>query len=717
MNYTALIKKIESYNSNFDRQQVIKAFKLAKKAHGNQMRASGEPYYYHPIYVAMILAEMHLDEETIITALLHDTLEDTSITLEDLQVNFGTEIAKLVDGVTKLAKIKFQPDNIREGESFRKLLMAMSEDIRVLIVKLADRLHNMRTINFLSKKKATRIAIETLEIYAPLAERIGMHKIKNELQDLAFEILHPEERKSILNRIEYLRADEGLIIDKIETHIKKTLSDFGITVEVEGREKAPYSIWQKMKQKNVSFEQLSDVIAFRVIVNDLIDCYQVLGITHAAYKMIPENFKDYISNPKSNGYSSLHTVVVGPNKQKIEIQIKTQEMHYVNEWGVAAHWGYKQDIDLMKNPTENVRFKWIKELINILDHSETEDFIEHTKLAMYEDQVFCFTPKGEIIALPKGATPIDFAYALHTDIGNACAGAKINGRPVPLKTALSNGDQVEISIGKTSAPSALWKQFVITAKAKSEIKRFMRSKQKKEYIVIGKNILSKFFIQEKKEFKEEYIRDHLHLFHKKNLDELYMSIGEGSIDKKTVMEAVCKTTKSKLYNLKESLSFFKLNKNKNKPIRPAVLVKDKEQNSIVNFAKCCNPLPGDLIIGVMDKKKNILIHAANCNKLNEEQHVQDNLVEVVWDKYSKDHQHLARLKMTISNEVNSLANITSIIARYGCNINNLTFTDRSSDFFDLLIELEVPGISQLTNIIATLRAEECVHIVDRFKEY
>lgn len=568
MNYTSLLKKIESYNPNVDREQIIKAFKFAKKAHHNQIRASGEPYYYHPIAVARILAEMHLDEDSIITALLHDTVEDTVISLEDIQIHFGVDIAKLVDGVTKLAKIKFQPDNIREGENFRKLLLAMSEDIRVLIVKLADRLHNMRTVNFLSDKKARRIALETMEIYAPLAERIGMQKMKNELQDLAFKVLYPEERKSIINRLEYLREDEGSIVDKIETHIKKTLSDFGISAEVTGREKTPYSIWQKMKQKNISFEQLSDIIAFRVIVNDLIDCYQVLGIIHAAYKMIPDSFKDYISTPKTNGYSSLHTVVVGPNKQRIEIQIKTQEMHYVNEWGVSAHWGYKQDIDLMSNPTASARFKWIKELLSILDHSETEDFIEHTKLAMYEDQVFCFTPKGEIIALPKGSTPVDFAYALHTDIGNACSGAKINGRTVPLKTILNNGDQVEIAIAKNPAPSTAWQQFAVTAKAKSEIKRFMRSKQRKEYISLGKNILSKFFSSEGREFKEEEIRDYLYLFHKKNIDDLYMAVGEGSIDRKDVLKAVYENKKSALSHIKETLSIFKFNKAKIKSTPP-----------------------------------------------------------------------------------------------------------------------------------------------------
>ena len=714
MNYTALIKRIESYTANFNPEQVIKAFKFAKKAHENQIRASGEPYYYHPLAVAMILAEMHLDEDSIITALLHDTVEDTIISLEDIQIHFGNDIAKLVDGVTKLAKIKFQPDNIREGENFRKLLMAMSEDIRVLIVKLADRLHNMRTVSFLSERKALRIALETMEIYAPLAERIGMQKMKNELQDLAFTILHPEERKSIINRLEYLRTDEGLIVDKIETHIKKTISDFGIVAEVTGREKTPYSIWQKMKQKNISFEQLPDIIAFRVIVTDLLDCYQVLGIVHAAYHMIPDSFKDYISTPKSNGYSSLHTVVVGPNKQRIEIQIKTSEMHYVNEWGVAAHWGYKQDVDLADSSVDGDKFKWIKELLKILDNSEAEDFIEHTKLEMYEDQVFCFTPKGEIIALPKGATPIDFAYALHSDIGNACAGAKINGRTVPLKTILSNGDQVTISIGKEHAPPMIWQQYVVTAKAKSEIKKFIRSKQRKEYTNLGKTVLSKFFSSEGREFKEEEIRDYLHLFHKKNIDDLYMAVGEGSIAREDVLKAVYENKKSKLSHLKDTLSFFRFS-NKTKSTRPSILIKGVASETAFNFATCCNPLPGDQIVGIFEDNEGITIHTADCDKFNESEYSKEKWIEVSWDRNSQDNKHLCRLKMTIANEVNSLATITTIIAKYGCNIANLKFVDRSQDFFELVIDVEVMGVTQLTNIIAALRAKECVHYVERFK--
>ena len=716
MDCTKLLQKIEAYNANFNPTQVIKAFEFSKKAHKDQIRASGEPYYYHPLEVAMILADMHLDEDSIITALLHDTVEDTVIKLEDIQINFGNDVAKFVDGVTKLAKIKFQPDNIREGENFRKLLLAMSRDIRVLIVKLADRLHNMRTLNFLSEKKAVRIALETMEIYAPLSERIGMQKMKNELQDLSFAKLYPEERQSIINRLKYLRTDEGLIVDKIETHIKKTISDFDIPAQVKGREKTPCSIWQKMKLKNISFAQLSDIIAFRVVVNDVIDCYQVLGIIHAAYHMIPNSFKDYISTPKNNGYSSLHTIVVGPNKQRIEIQIRTREMHHFNEWGVAAHWGYKQNTDTPNNalsPVTKKRFKWIGELLSVLEHSEAEDFIEHTKLEMYEDQVFCFTPKGEIIALPKNATPVDFAYSLHSDIGNTCAGAKINGNIAPLKTILENGDQVEIIASKNQVPSITWEKFVVTAKAKLEIKRFIRSKQRKEYTSLGKAILSKFFLNNGKTLKEEEIRENLYMFHKKNIEDLYSAIGEGSISRDDVFKGLYGHNKSKFSNLKDKFSFFKFNK-KPASTESSILIKGMMPGTAFNLATCCNPLPGDRIVGLLDSGKGIIVHTADCDKLDNDQS-QEKWIEVSWDKDNGDHKHSSRLKMTITNETNSLAIICDAIAKYNSNISNLKFITRSQDFFELLLDIEVMGVTQLSNIIASLRAKECVHYVERFK--
>lgn len=708
-----LTDKMDSYLSNFDKLEVIKACEFMKKAHENQIRASGEPYYYHPFAVAMILAEMHLDQASIITALLHDTVEDTIVKLEDIEEEFGKEIAKLVDGVTKLAKIKFQADNVTEGENFRKLLLAMSEDIRVLIVKLADRLHNMRTINFLSDAKGTRIALETMEIYAPLAERIGMQKMKNELQDLAFAKLHPEERQSIINRLKFLRSDEGFIVDKIETRIAQTIDDFGICAEVKGREKTPFSIWQKMKHKNVSFEQLYDVIAFRVLVSDVIDCYQALGIIHAAYHMVPGSFKDYISTPKDNGYRSLHTIVVGPDKQKIEIQIRTKEMHDINEWGVAAHWSYKQNIDPSNTNIEGKQFKWVRELLKILENSETDEFLEHTKLEIYEDQVFCFTPKGEIVALPRGATPVDFAYALHSDLGNSCTGAKINGKLVPLRTKIKNGDQVEITTSKTQVPSSAWEKFVVTGKAKSEVKRFIRLQQKKEYIKLGKAILSKFFLQENKEFKEENLKDILELLQKRSFDELYAAVGDGTLSRDQVLKAM-KSKASKLSSLKDSFSFFKFKKKKKE--QSSVSLVGVSSGAAVHLANCCFPIPGDQIIGIFQNDQGITIHTSDCDALQEYTNKPEKLVDVSWDKELKsDKTYIGRLRMIIAHEPHSLATVFTIIAKQGANINNVKITNRSQDFFEFIIDVELMGLTQLTNIMAYLRSQECVHSVERLK--
>ena len=714
MDSESLVREIKSYIPKFDPTLIIKASEFAKKAHINQIRASGEPYYYHPFSVALILAEMHMDQESIITALLHDTVEDTLVSLEDIKNNFGENVAKLVDGVTKLTKIKLQPDNIREGDNFRKLLLAMSEDIRVLIIKLADRLHNMRTIEFLSEKKAVRIAIETTEIYAPLAERIGMQKIKNELQDLAFSKLHPEERKSIINRLEYLRSDEGYVVDKIETQIKKTINDFGINAEVQGREKTPFSIWQKMKYKAISFEQLSDIIAFRVVVTDVIDCYQVLGIIHAAYHMIPGKFKDYISTPKDNGYRSLHTIIVGPNKQCIEIQIRTKEMHEINELGVAAHWSYKQNENLLKNQLEGKQFKWIRELLKIIENSETEEFIEHTKLEMYEDQVFCFTPKGEIVPLPKKSTPVDFAYALHSDLGNTCVGAKINGRLVPLRVQIENGDQVEIITSKNQVPSIHWEKFIVTAKAKSEVKRFVRTQQRKEYISLGKTILTKFFTQEKREFNEEEIKKYLEIFKKKNLDDLFLAVGEGTISRDEVLNISQTPIKSKLSDLKEKLSFFRFRKKKKEPSN-YIFLKGMTPGVAINLATCCHPIPGDPIIGIFhDDNKGATIHTSECDILSKFSNTPEKWIEVSWDK-DNGGRNVANLRMIVAHEPNSLATIATSIAKQGCNITNIKIIDRSEDFFEFLLDLEVMGTTQLTNIIASLRSKECVHSVERTK--
>lgn len=488
MDIQQIIDNYKLSGVSIDENIIKKAIRFAIQYHGSQTRASGDPYYYHPLEVASMIAEMHLDSDAIVTAILHDTLEDTELTFDDIAQHFNPNIATLVDGVTKLNKIEFKADSTRQAENFRKLLLAMSHDIRVLLIKLTDRLHNMRTIDYiLNPEKRKRIALETMEIYAPLAERIGMQKIKVELQDLCFRILYPDVRQSIINQFNNIENDKGNYVNQIIKEITRTIQNGGIEGQVYGRRKTPYSTWMKMKQKDLGLEQLYDIIAFRIIVRNIEDCYKSLGIIHSAYKMVPDHFQDFISTPKGNGYQSLHTVVMGPVMQKIEVQIRTKQMHDVAELGVAAHWRYKQD---HKDNVDGSKYTWIRELLSILEHNSAPDeFLHNTKLAMYYDQVFCFTPKGNLIALPKGASTVDFAYMVHSDIGNACIGAKVNGRIVPLYTQLVNGDQIEIITSKSCKTSPSLEQFVITGKARSAIRKIARNQTYHKAINRGHNTI------------------------------------------------------------------------------------------------------------------------------------------------------------------------------------------------------------------------------------
>ena len=547
-----IIKAIKSYDANCNVALINKAIDFAIKYHGAQLRDSGDPYYQHPLEVASIITEMHLDSTSVIVALLHDTLEDTELTSDDISREFSPEIARLVEGVTKLTKLEFQPDQVRQAENFRKLLLAISDDIRVLLVKLADRLHNMRTIDFIkSDERRVRIALETSEIYGPLAERIGMQEVKLELQDTAFKVLHPDIRASIIRRLEEINSDGEKLIKSVVHEIENTLKEGGLKAKTFGRQKTPYSIWMKMKHKNVSFDQLSDLIAFRIIVDTKAECYQALGIVHSAYKAVPESFQDFISTPKSNGYESLHTIVVGPMQKRIEIQIRTKEMHDIAELGLAAHWRYKQHYQ-----ADGAQYQWIRELLSILEHtSDPEEFLQNAKLAMYYHQVFCFTPKGTIIALPKGATPIDFAYAVHSEIGHHCVGSKVNGRIVPLKTELENGDQVEIMTSKNQTPSPSWEQIVITGKARSEIRKFIHSQEINQYVSLGNAILERALKAENITDIVPALEKATKALHKNNIEDVYLAVGEGSISREDVLKHIKTPTKSRI---KSTLSFLGL---------------------------------------------------------------------------------------------------------------------------------------------------------------
>ncbi|NQU69260.1 MAG: bifunctional (p)ppGpp synthetase/guanosine-3',5'-bis(diphosphate) 3'-pyrophosphohydrolase, partial [Rhodospirillales bacterium] len=520
-----LVERVKSYDDATDEDALNRAYVFSMKAHGSQKRASGDPYFSHPLEVAGILTEFKLDCSSIITGLLHDTVEDTVATLDQIDAMFGPEVSRLVDGVTKLSQLELQSSDTQQAENFRKLLLAMSQDIRVLLVKLADRLHNMRTLGYISSPdKRLRIARETLEIYAPLAERIGIHQMKDELEDLAFDEIYPDASASIRNRLEFLQEQGGDLVPRIVESLKETLADHGIESIVHGRAKRVCSIWRKMQRKNVDFDQLTDIIAFRVLVDDVDACYRALGVIHTHYPMIPEQFDDYISTPKMNGYQSLHTAVIGPEQRRIEVQIRTREMHDFAELGVAAHWRYKQE-EVLK---EGTQYRWVRELLDIMEHaSGPEEFLEHTKLEMFQDQVFCFTPTGELIALPMGSTPIDFAYAVHSEVGDTCVGAKINGRALPLRTQLKNGDQIEIFTSETSTPAPAWEQMVVTGKARTRIRRFIRGAQREEFLRLGQAIVEKSYREAGYKPSKAVLERVLEQFEVKTVEDLYVGVGQG----------------------------------------------------------------------------------------------------------------------------------------------------------------------------------------------
>lgn len=700
-----LFEIIKSSGLNFDIDLINRSIDIAEHYHGDQIRASGEPYITHPIAVAEIIAEMRLDTASIITAILHDTVEDTDLTLEQIENEFGKDIANLVSGVTKLTRLEFKSDQIRQAENFRKLLLAMSEDIRVLLVKLADRLHNMRTIDHIqSSSKKQRISLETMEIYAPLAERIGMHQCKTELQDIAFDVLYPNVRNSILQRLNEIVSDGEILIPQIISEISKHMKDSGINADIKGRQKTPYSIWMKMNQKNLGFDQLSDIMAFRIVVDKLSDCYAALGVIHSKYKMVPDSFCDFISTPKNNGYQSIHTVVIGPVQKRIEIQIRTSEMHEIAEMGVAAHWRYKQRY----NAPDGKQFMWIRELLHILDQTkDPEEFISNTKLEMYYDQVFCFTPKGKLIALPKGATTIDFAYTVHSEVGHHCSGAKVNGQMVPLRTELKNGDQVDIITSKNQTPSKDWEEYAVTGRARSEIRKFLRQKTIEQYASLGKDMLEKAFRSASIEFNEEEIEKVTDKFAKTDIQDLYCAIGDGNIGRDEVVKLF--KPKSKL---SDKFSFFKLKKQSVK--QESISINGLIPGMAIHYAGCCHPIPGDDILGVVHTGKGITIHSVGCDFLKHLNKRDFEPMPLSWDN-GEVGIFVARLQAKLVNEPGSLAVLSIELAKEKCNITNFKITNRNADFFEVMIDAEVSNIDHLKSILSSLRTKREIIEIERMK--
>ena len=608
--------------------------------------------------------------------------------------------------------IEQKSGNSKQAENFRKLLLAMSEDIRVLLIKLADRLHNMRTLKYCKPEKRARIARETLDIYAPLAERIGMQEVKSELEEIAFAELYKDAHDSIVARLNFLREQGSNIVPKIIEQLKKDMEENGIQASVSGREKTPYSIWRKMQQKNASFEQLSDIMAFRITVDDVGTCYQALGVIHSKYHMIPRRFKDYISTPKPNGYKSIHTGVIGPENTRIEIQIRTYEMHEVAEKGVAAHWAYKQG-----QKVEGRNFRWIRELLEILEQAQNpEEFLENTKLEMYNDQVFCFTPKGDLIGLPVNSTPVDFAYAVHSSVGDTCVGAKINGEIRPLRTILQNGDQVEILTSKAQHPSTEWERFVVTGKAKAAIRRYVRAHKRDQFITLGQEILERLFKGENLEFSEKSLVNVLPNFEADSIDDIYAKVGEGLVTGWDVLKAVYPAYKqSRLGKVVQAIKVpgfkhvLKKDKSKAEPLK----IKGLIPGMAVHFAGCCHPLPGDRIVGIVTTGKGVAIHTIDCKMLEKYSGEPERWLDIAWGDEAFNEVHVGRLKIMLANEPGSLADLSNLIARNNGNISNLNIVYRTVSYFELLVDVEVKDVAQLNDIIAALKASKVVSYVAR----
>ncbi len=730
----ALAHLVAAYDPRADAAMLERAGAFAAEAHGAQVRENGDPYITHPIAVAEILAGYRLDAASIATALLHDVAEDTAFGLKEIEKRFGAEVARLVDGVTKLSRLELQSERTKQAENVRKLVLAMSEDIRVLLVKLADRLHNMRTLHFVpQQERRRRTARETLEIFSPLAERIGMDALKTELETLAFQELNPEARQTIAARLTYLRGQSANLIADIEQDLKRVLARHEVPfLDVLGREKSPYSIWLKMQRKNVTFEALSDVMAFRIVVPDKAHCYAALGAVHDAYRVIPGRFKDYISTPKGNGYQSLHTGVTVPERRnaKIEVQIRTRDMHDVAEYGVAAHFIYKQGDAAARDRN---RYPWVRALREILEDTEgAQDFLEHTKLELQRDQVFCFTPKGDLIELPRGATPVDFAYEVHSQVGDACVGAKVNGRIVPLRSALENGDQVEIITARGGTPNPAWERFVVTGKARARIRRFVHARQREENQQQGRSAIAKAFRQEGLDFSEKLLTEALKTLKQPGLEELYLAVGSGQVPPREVVHAAVPELRSPPRAI-DPLPLVRprgrlgqgevVARGGAAPDRagarsgatlPRMPVTGLVSGMPYHFAGCCHPLPGERIIGIVTTGKGVTIHAADCHMLESFAQTPERYLEIDWEETSAA-RHVGRVLVETRGAATAIGRLTDYVEHQDGAVTGLKVLRRDPDSWELALDVEVADIRHLERIMASLRAAADTMRVERMR--
>jgi guanosine-3',5'-bis(diphosphate) 3'-pyrophosphohydrolase len=716
-----LVERVRSYNPDTNEDLLNRAYVYAMKAHGSQTRASGDPYFTHPLEVAAILTDLKLDDATIVAALLHDTIEDTEATRAEIDQIFGHEIGALVEGLTKLKRLELVSREAKQAENLRKLLLAIADDVRVLLVKLADRLHNMRTLEFVPEASRRRIAEETLDIYAPLAGRMGMQEMREELEDLSFRTLDADAYNVVMQRLDALTERNLNLISEIESQLSRKFRENGLTARVSGRRKRPFSIWTKMERKSVGFEQLSDIFGFRVIMPELESCYRALGIVHTTWPVVPGRFKDYISTPKQNDYRSIHTTVIGPGKQRVELQIRTEEMDQIAELGIAAHAFYKDGIG---SPTELLKresnaFAWLRHTIGILSESANpEEFLEHTKLELFHDQVFCFTPKGKLIALPRHANVIDFAYAVHTDVGNSAVGSKINGKFAPLSSELQNGDEVEVLTSDAqSAPPSAWEALAVTGKARAAIRRATRTAVRDQYAGLGRRIVERLFERTKLDYADDKLKGALPRLARVSIDDVMAAVGRGEIKASDVARAMYPDYKEERvvrYGAKKGQAAA-VAKTAETPRAPsAIPIRGINSGLPVKFAPNGGAVPGDRIVGIVTPGEGITIYPIQSPALKEFEEEPERWLDVRWDVDESTPQRFpARIRVENVNEPGSLAQVATVIAEHDGNIDNISMSRRSPDFTELTIDLEVYDLKHLSAIINQLRAKTIVARVDR----
>jgi guanosine-3',5'-bis(diphosphate) 3'-pyrophosphohydrolase len=714
-----LVERVTSYDPDANEDLLNRAYVYAMRAHGNQKRASGEAYFNHPLEVAAILTELKLDDATIAAALLHDVVEDTAATQQEIEEKFGHEIAQLVDGLTKIKRLDLVTKEATQAENLRKLLVAISKDVRVLLVKLADRLHNMRTLDHVPADKRARIAQETMDIYAPLAGRMGMQNVRDELEDIAFKVLNPDAYETVMKRLDRLHEESGGALIEIEKALQAKFAENGIAAEVHGREKKAYSIWRKMERKHLSLGQLSDIFGFRVIVGSMEQCYLALGVVHRTWRAVPGRFKDYISTPKQNDYRSLHTTVIGPHHMRVEMQIRTREMHEIAERGVAAHAFYKDVTDPRKaaNGTrppaaESNAYRWLRHLVEMLSEGESpKEFLEHTKLELFHDQVFCFTPKGQLIALPKGATPIDFAYAVHTSIGDSCVGCRINGRHKPLATELENGDEVDIIRSDAQVPPAAWEGLAVTGKARAAIRRATRAAVRRQYAGLGREIVERLLAKNNSAtLADTALQTAVPKLGHKNVEDALAAIGRGELAATDMLKAmgyVVKDIAPKKPRRGQSKS--KTEEGDGIPVRGAA------RGTALNISLETGAVPGERIVGILTPGQGITVYPIFAKALEKFDAEPERWIDLAWDATADDQRFPARIKITIHNEVGALAQVAQTIGDSGGNIDELQMVTRAAarDFFDLDILLEVHDLKHLNEIVSGLRAKPLVSSIAR----